>query len=56
MNKTANSIETVMSGFANGISTQLAQKQLEEGSDAKLSNYEKAEIINNAAHHFGAIS
>lgn len=53
MNKTANSIETVMSGFANGISTQLAQKQLEEGSDAKLSNYEKAEIINNAAHHFG---
>ena len=53
MNKTANSIETVMSGFANGISTQLAQKQLEEGSDARLSSYEKAEIINNAAHHFG---
>jgi len=32
MNKTTNSIETVMSGFANGISTQLAQRQLEEGA------------------------
>ena len=53
MDKEINSIETVMSGYANGISTQLAQKQLEEGSDAKLSNYEKAEIINKAAHHFG---
>ena len=50
---TEKSIETVMSGFANGISTQLAQKQAEEGSDARLSNFEKAEIINNAAYHFG---
>lgn len=53
MDKEINSIETVMSGYANGISTQLAQKQLEEGSDAKLSNYEKAEIINKAAFYFG---
>ena len=52
-NMTEKSIETVMSGFANGISTQLAQKQAEEGSDARLSNFEKAEIINNAAYHFG---
>lgn len=52
-NMTEKSIETVMSGFANGISTQLAQKQAEEGSDARLSNFEKAQIINNAAYHFG---
>lgn len=45
--------ELVQTGFANGISLQLAEKQAESGSAASLSEVEKQEIINNAAFHFG---
>jgi len=46
-------LELVQSGFANGISTQLATKQAMVGPDAKLTPAEKQEIIDNAAHHYG---
>ena len=48
-----NSLETVQSGFANGISSHLAKKQNADGEHAKLTHEEKQEIINNAAFHFG---
>ena len=41
--------ELVKAGFANGISTQLAKKQEVEGPEARLTNEEKQEIIENAA-------
>ena len=46
-------LELVKSGFANGISTQLATKQAIFGPDAKLTTEEKQNIINEAAHHYG---
>ena len=48
-----NNLELVKSGFANGISTQLANKQAIEGPDAKLTEDEKNDIIANAAYHYG---
>lgn len=41
--------ELVQAGFANGISTQLAKKQELEGPEARLTDEEKQEIIENAA-------
>ena len=38
-------LELVKSGFANGISTQLATKQIMFGPDSKLTKEEKQEII-----------
>jgi GTP cyclohydrolase I len=46
-------LELVKPGFANGISTQLATKQVICGTDAKLTLEEKQEIIDDAAHHYG---
>ena len=46
-------LELVKSGFANGVSTQLATKQAIFGPDAKLTTEEKQEIIDNAAFHYG---
>ena len=46
-------LELVKSGFANGISTQLAIKQVIFGPDATLSAEEKQEIIADAAYHYG---
>ena len=37
--------ELVEPGFANGISTQLYKKQLEEGPEARLTDAEKEAII-----------
>ena len=51
--KQRKSLELVQSGFANGISTQLAIKQTIFGPDAELTQEEKQEIIDNAAHHYG---
>lgn len=45
--------ELVQAGFANGISTQLARKQEVEGPEARLTEEEKKEIIENAAQAFG---
>lgn len=45
--------ELVQAGFANGISTQLANAQKEEGVNARLSDHEKAQIIANAAKAYG---
>lgn len=45
--------ELVQAGFANGISTQLAKKQEIEGPEARLTEEEKKEIIENAAQAFG---
>lgn len=45
--------ELVQAGFANGISSQLAEKQAIEGPEAKLTQEEKQGIINNAAVAFG---
>lgn len=45
--------ELVQAGFANGISTQLAEKQAKEGPEARLTEVEKREIIENAAKAFG---
>lgn len=42
-----------MPGFANGISTQLAEKQAIHGPDARLTDEEKSAIINQAAEHYG---
>ena len=41
--------ELVQAGFANGISTQLAKKQLTEGPEARLTEVEKQHIIEDAA-------
>ena len=46
-------LELVQSGFANGISTQLATKQIMFGPDARLTDEEKQEIIDDAARHYG---
>lgn len=48
-----NNLELVKSGFANGISTQLATKQAMYGPEAKLSKDEKEVIIEQAAYHYG---
>ena len=48
-----NSLELVKSGFANGISTQLAIKQAIYGPEAQLSQDEKEIIIEQAAYHYG---
>ena len=45
--------ELVQAGFANGISTQLAEKQVKEGPEASLTQEEKQAIIKDAAQHFG---
>ena len=52
-NKQRKNLELVKSGFANGISTQLATKQIMFGPDARLTKEEKQEIIDDAAHHYG---
>jgi len=41
--------ELVKAGFANGISTQLAEKQKVEGPEARLTDHEKQVIIERAA-------
>jgi GTP cyclohydrolase I len=46
-------LELVQSGFANGISTQLATKQAIEGPDAQLTQEEKQAIIDDAAFYYG---
>jgi GTP cyclohydrolase I len=46
-------LELVQSGFANGISTQLANKQAMYGPDAQLTKEEKEMIIEQAAHYYG---
>lgn len=46
--------ELVQPGFANGISTQLADKQEKEGPEARLTEKEKQKIIKQAAKHFGS--
>jgi GTP cyclohydrolase I len=46
-------LELVQSGFANGISTQLANKQAIYGPDAQLTKEEKEMIIEQAAHYYG---
>ena len=45
--------ELVRAGFANGISTQLAEKQVKEGPEASLTQEEKQAIIKDASEHFG---
>ena len=45
--------ELVRAGFANGISTQLAEKQVKEGPEARLTDREKQKIIKDASKHFG---
>jgi len=45
--------ELVEPGFANGISTQLYNKQKIEGPEASLNEADKEEIITKAAHKFG---
>lgn len=44
--------ELVQAGFANGISTQLAEKQKIEGPEARLSDHEKQVIIERAAEAY----
>lgn len=51
--KQRNNLELVQSGFANGISTQLANKQAIYGPDAQLTTEEKEMIIEQAAHYYG---
>ena len=46
-------LELVKSGFANGISTQLATKQAMFGPDAELTQQEKQAIIDDAAFYYG---
>jgi GTP cyclohydrolase I len=46
-------LELVKSGFANGISTQLATKQAIHGPDATLTQEEKQAIIDDAAFYYG---
>jgi len=45
--------ELVQAGFANGISSQLAEKQLIDGPEARLTQEEKQDIIKDAAASFG---
>lgn len=45
--------ELVSSGFANGVSTHLAQKQKVEGPKARLTEVDKQRIIDDAAEAFG---
>ena len=45
--------ELVKAGYANGISTQLAEKQAKEGPEARLTEKEKQKIIKQASKHFG---
>lgn len=52
-NKNKYNIEISSPGFANGISTQLHEKQLLFGPNAELTHDEKKEIIENAAFHYG---
>jgi GTP cyclohydrolase I len=51
--KQRNNLEIVQSGFANGISTQLAKKQEKFGPDAELTQEEKQAIIDDAAFYYG---
>ena len=44
--------ELVRAGFANGISTQLAEKQKTEGPEARLTDHEKQVIIERAAEAY----
>ena len=44
--------ELVRAGFANGISTQLAEKQKIEGPEARLTDHEKEVIIERAAQAY----
>ena len=54
MSKRRYNVETAQSGFANGISTQLAQKFNQHNSNAvELTESEKHQIIENASKHFG---
>lgn len=46
-------LETVKPGFANGISTQLANKVKEHGEGAELTDHEKKMIIKEAADAYG---
>lgn len=46
-------LELVNAGFANGVSTQLANKQAIEGPDARLTEDEKQHIIKMAAFYYG---
>lgn len=46
-------LELVQSGFANGISTQLAVKQAMFGPGAELTQEEKQSIIDDAAFYYG---
>jgi GTP cyclohydrolase I len=50
--KQRNNLELVQSGFANGISTQLAEKQLMHGPNASLDHEEKQKIIDEASYHY----
>ena len=45
--------ELVEPGYANGISTQLFNKQRIQGQEARQTEIEKEDIINKAAHKFG---
>ena len=46
--------ELVKAGYANGISTQLAEKQKLEGPEARLTDHEKQVIIERAAEAYAA--
>lgn len=46
-------IEIAQPGFANGISTQLAEKKLKEGVEAELSSEELNKIVTEASIHYG---
>jgi|TARA_R110001583_G_scaffold1210_18_gene10195 GTP cyclohydrolase I len=48
-----NTIELVKEGFANGISLQLAEMQQKHGNVTSLTEFQKAEIIDNAEKAFG---
>jgi len=45
--------ELVKAGYANGISTQLAEKQAKEGPEARLTEKEKEKFIKQASKYFG---
>ena len=51
--KQRNNLELVMPGFANGISTYLAEKQAIHGPDATLTDKEKSAIIDRATEAYG---
>jgi GTP cyclohydrolase I len=53
MKKFIEGTELVQAGFANGVSTQLAEKQSKDGPEARLTLREKEEIIVEASKHFG---